>query len=89
MSMNFDDAMAKVSTIADTTEVPLDDLRGAILKLSDDTGVAASDIADNVYNAISAGQSTGDAVNFVSNATKLATAGFTDRRRRLTCCQPP
>jgi TP901 family phage tail tape measure protein len=83
MSMNFDDAMAKVSTIADTTEVPLDDLRGAILKLSDDTGVAASVIADNVYNAISAGQSTGDAVNFVSNATKLATAGFTDSASAL------
>lgn len=78
MASGFDDAMAKVSTIADTTEVPLDELRGAILDLSDDTGIAANDIADNVYNAISAGQKTGDAVAFVGQAAKLAKAGFTD-----------
>lgn len=83
MSWEFDDAMAKVSTIADTTEVPLDELREAILDLSDDTGIAASDIADNVYNAISAGQSTGEAVEFVRQATKLATAGFTDSASAL------
>ena len=70
--------MAKVSTIADETEVPISDLETAILNLSDETGIAATDIADNVYNAISAGQSTGDAVNFVSNATKLAKAGFAE-----------
>lgn len=78
MASNFEDAMAKVSTIADETEVPISDLETAILNLSDETGIAATDIADNVYNAISAGQSTGDAVNFVSNATKLAKAGFAE-----------
>lgn len=83
MGSDFEDAMAKVSTIADTTEVPMGDLREAILKLSDDTGVAATDIADNVYNAISAGQKTGDAVAFVGNAAKLAKAGFTDSASAL------
>lgn len=78
MASNFEDAMAKVSTIADESEVPIGDLEKAILNLSDETGIAAADIADNVYNAISAGQSTGDAVNFVSNATKLAKAGFAE-----------
>lgn len=77
-AMSFEDAIAKVSTIADTTEVPINDLQNSILELSNQTGIAATDIADNVYNAISAGQKTGDAVNFVSNATKLAKAGFTD-----------
>ena len=77
-AMSFEDAIAKVSTIADTTEVPINDLQNSILELSNKTGIAATDIADNVYNAISAGQKTGDAVNFVSNATKLAKAGFTD-----------
>lgn len=75
---NFEDAMAKVSTIADSSEVPIEDLQKSILELSDKTGIASTDIAENVYNAISAGQKTGDAVNFVSNATKLAKAGFTD-----------
>ena len=83
MSMNFEDAMAKVSTIADTTEVPLDTLKDQIMKLSTQTGISASEIADNVYNAISAGQKTGDAVNFVSNATKLAKAGFTSSASSL------
>lgn len=78
MSMDFDDAIAKVSTIADETEVPIEDLRSAIIDLSDQTGISSSEIADNVYNAISAGQKTGDAVNFVSNATKLARAGFAE-----------
>ena len=77
-AVNFEDAMAKVSTIADTTEVPLDELRSQILALSSQTGISANEIADNVYNAISAGQKTGDAVNFVTNSTKLAKAGFAD-----------
>jgi len=78
LAMDFETAMAQVSTIADATEVPIKDLEKSILELSDSTGVAAKDLAVNVYDAISAGQKTGDAVNFVSNATKLAKAGFTD-----------
>lgn len=74
----FEDSMAKVSTIADTSAVSIEELSESILSLSDESGVAASDIAENVYNAISAGQDTADAVNFVSNATKLARAGFTE-----------
>ena len=80
-AVNFEDAIAKLSTIADTSEetgVPLQELQDQIMELSDQTGISASEIADNVYDAISAGQKTGDAVNFVSNATRLAKAGFTD-----------
>lgn len=78
LASNFQDAMAKVDTIADTSAVSLDDLSAQILDLSNQTGISANDIADATYNAISAGQSTADAVNFVSNATSLAKAGFTD-----------
>ena len=78
LASNFQDAMAKVDTIADTSAVSLDDLSAQILDLSNQTGISANDIADATYNAISAGQSTADAVNFVSNATSLAEAGFTD-----------
>lgn len=77
-ALDFEDAMAKVSTIADAAEVPIDELEKAILDLSNQTGISSTEIADNVYNAISAGQSTGDAVNFVANSTKLAKAGFAD-----------
>lgn len=75
---NFQDAMAKVNTIADTSKVSLGDLSSQVLNLSNQTGISAEDIADATYNAISAGQDTADAVNFVSNATSLAKAGFTD-----------
>lgn len=75
---DFEDSMAKVSTIADDAEVPIGKLGEGVLKLSDDTGIAATDIANNVYDAISAGQKTGNAVNFVTNSTKLAKAGFAE-----------
>ena len=78
MAFDFEDSMAKVSTIADTAEVPLEELEAAILELSDESGIAAGEIAENVYNAISAGQKTGDAVNFVRHATDLADAGFAE-----------
>ena len=77
-AMDFETSMAKVQTIADTTAVPIGDLRESILDLSSDTGIAATDIAESVYNAISAGQSTADAVGFVETASQLAKAGFTD-----------
>lgn len=78
MATDFEDAMAKVSTIADESEVPITEMKDAILDLSNDTGIAAGDIAENVYNAISAGQKTGDAVEFVGKAAKLAKAGFAE-----------
>lgn len=76
-AMGYEDALAKLSTIADTTEVPMEELSNQILELSKASGISAETIAGNVYDAISAGQKTADAVNFVSNATQLARAGFT------------
>ena len=82
-AMDYETAMQKVSTIADTQAVPLDKLSKQITALSSETGIAAGAIADDVYNAISAGQKTGDAVNFVSNSTKLAKAGFAESSQTL------
>ncbi|MDK0941215.1 phage tail tape measure protein [Clostridium perfringens] len=82
-SVGFEESMAKVSTIADDTEVPLDDLRKGIIALSNQTGISSDEIANNVYDAISAGQKTGDAVNFVSNSTKLAKSGFAEAGQAL------
>lgn len=77
MAIDFEESIAKVSTIADGS-VPLDSMKNSIMELSNETGIASTEIANNVYDAISAGQKTGDAVNFVSNSTKLAKAGFAD-----------
>lgn len=74
---DYSSALAKLSTIADTTQTPLSDLDDSIMKLSDDTGISAAALAEASYNAISAGQSTEDAVGFVGKANVLARSGFT------------
>ena len=81
-AMVFNDSIAKVSTIADAT-VPIAELQDSIVELSNQTGISSSEIAENVYNAISAGQETADSVNFVENATKLARAGFAETGNAL------
>ena len=77
-AIEFQSSMAKVSTIADESLVPMSQLRQEIIALSNETGKGINDLAEDVYSAISAGQSTSDAVGFVTNATKLATAGFAE-----------
>ena len=74
---NFETAMAKVSTIADTSSKSLDAIQSDIVELSKETGVAVSDISESVYGAISAGVDTANAVEFVSQANALAVGGFT------------
>lgn len=83
MAMDYEDSIAKVSTISDDAQVPLKNLSNEILKLSNDTGIASTEIANNVYDAISAGQQTGDSVNFVTNSTKLAKAGYAEAGQSL------
>ncbi|WP_370794995.1 phage tail tape measure protein [Gemmiger sp.] len=73
----FETEVAKVGTIADTTKVPIGELKEQISDLSGTMGIAAGDLAEATYQAISAGQDTGDAVAFAGQAAKLAAAGFT------------
>lgn len=82
-SITFEDSMAKVMTIADESVMSYDDMKSSIIDLSNQTGISANEIADNIYDAISAGQSTTDAVNFVSESTKLAKAGFAEAGQSL------
>ena len=74
----FESAMAKVATIADTTQLPLKNLQDQILELSTKTGKSAAEIAESVYSAISGGVDTASAVAVVEKATQLAEGGFTD-----------
>ena len=70
-------AMAKVGTIADTSKVLLESLSSQVLQVSGDMHIGANEIAEAAYQAISAGQDTGNAVAFAGQASMLATAGFT------------
>ena len=83
LASDFEKSMAKVTTISGTTGAETKKMEKQILSLSNKTGVAASDIAGNVYDAISAGQKAGDAVRFVGESIKLAKGGFTDTNSAL------
>lgn len=73
----FETSLAKVGTIADTSKVSTQQLNDQITAMSNTMGIAATDIAEATYQAISAGQDTANAVEFAGQAAKLATAGFT------------
>lgn len=74
----YETTLDKVATLADTSAVPIKTLSDQVLKLSDATGVAAGDINESVYQAISAGTKTANAVDLVNQAIKLGKGGFTD-----------
>ena len=75
---SFEDAMAKVSTIADTSSKSMAVLKEEILALSNNTGIAFTELAEAQYQAISAGVDTAESVKFVETAVKAAKGGFTD-----------
>lgn len=80
----FETSLAKLSTIADTDAVSIGQFSDELKDLSGATGVAAADLANVAYNAISAGASTEDAMKMVESSTKLAVAGFTDADSALS-----
>ena len=75
---NFETAFAQLMTIADTSQTSVDDLKQGVVDLSGELGISSSEISAAAYSAISAGQSTEDALKFVSSAAKLARGGFTN-----------
>lgn len=75
MAMDFENAMAKVATLAGNAD--LSGLKNDIIDLSNATGQAASDLADAQYQSISAGIDAAKSADFVEVATKTAVGGFT------------
>lgn len=73
----YETSLAKVGTIADLGKLSIQKLGSQITDTSNTMGIAATDIAEATYQAISAGQDTANAVEFAGQAAKLATAGFT------------
>lgn len=73
----FETSTAMVATIADTSQKSLSDISKEVRTYSNETGEAASDMAEATYQAISASVNTADAASFAGTATKLAVGGFT------------
>lgn len=73
----FETSTAMVATIADTSQKSLSSISKEVRGYSNETGEAASDMAEATYQAISASINTADAAAFAGTATKLAVGGFT------------
>lgn len=75
---DFEDGMAKMSTLFDTTQVSVDDLSKEFIQLSNETGKGATELAEAGYQALSASVPIQNVGTFVKTSADLAKIGFTD-----------
>ena len=74
----YEESLQKVATIADTSIVSIDSLSSSVTALSAEVGTSASELNEALYQSISAGADTAEAVSLVEVAVKAAKGGFTD-----------
>lgn len=77
-AMNYETSFAQTSTLLQGTEAELQAYSDSIVDLSNETGIAANELSESVYNALSAGVDQAHAVEFAETSAKLASGGFTD-----------
>lgn len=75
---SFESGMAKVSTLFSGTDNELQALSDDILRLSSASGLAATDLTEAAYSALSASVPMEDLQTMLEQSSKLAAAGFTD-----------
>lgn len=75
---DFQDGMAKISTLVDTSKVNMDDLSKSFMKLSNETGRSVTELAEAGYQALSASVDPAKLEDFTQTAVNLAKVGFTD-----------
>lgn len=82
LGSEFEQANAKASTLFGDAQVDMSQYQGKMLELSTKTGLAATELGNTMYDALSAGIPASDemseAIGFLEKNTKLAKAGFTD-----------
>ncbi len=77
-ALDFQDSIAKVSTLVDTSKHSVSELSKTFEDLSNKTGKSASELAEAGYQALSASVDYDNLGSFVETATNLAKVGFTD-----------
>ena len=75
-ALDFGDSMAKVHTLVDDNTHSIEDLEAGLKDLSNESGRGPTELAEAMYQALSASVDAGHAVEFVGTATNLAKAGF-------------
>lgn len=76
--LDFDSAMSRVKTIADTTVVSFEDLTQGTKDIANDVKMGYEDIANAMYNCLSANVATEDALEATRASAILAKTGYTD-----------
>lgn len=78
IAMDFETSLAKVSTLADTSAMSMEEIGDGARELAVEYGRSASEINEALYQAMSASVDTADSLEFVETATRLSKAGFTE-----------
>ena len=81
----FETSTAKVATIADTGQKSLGTISSEIRAFSNETGEAATDMAEATYQAISASVNTADAVSLQEQRRNWRSAASPRRPTPWTC----
>lgn len=77
MFLDLDNSIRKVSTLSGDV-LPVEKIREETRRISDMTGIASKEIAESMYDALSASVDPTKVVDFVESNIKLVKAGFTD-----------
>lgn len=75
---DMETSMAKVGTISDSSQMSIDDIRKALIDMSNQSGESTDILSEGLYDALSSGVQTKDAMDFLNVAVKDAKGGFTD-----------
>ncbi len=75
---DFANELAKVGTLGEEARQRLGEFREEIQTLSVGTGVGTNELAQGLFNVISAGTDASNAMNVLRESTKLAVAGAAD-----------
>ena len=78
LAANYESGLAKVNTLVGASKEEIQAYGEAVLQMSNNTGMAVGDATSALYDAISAGVSYGDSVQYINDVNKLAVGGFTD-----------
>lgn len=77
MAVDFESSFAKVLTLLDSNVVDFNKYKQDLLKASNESKVAVDEFSEAVYGSISAGVDQTKAIEFTTEAMKLAKGGFT------------
>ncbi len=78
MAMDAETSFAKVSTVVDETALSYTRMKRDVTNTSNETGVAITNFNEALYQSISAGVESGNAIAFTTDMVKLAKGGFTE-----------